>query len=47
MARLCSEPYSPPHPDNLKDVYSHLTNYSLNKKNENYVFARAAGEEVA
>jgi len=27
----------------MKDVYSHLTNYSLNKKNENYAFTRSNG----
>jgi len=46
MARLCSEPYKSPAADNLKDVFSHLTNYSLNKKNENYVFARAQGDNA-
>lgn len=30
LARFATEPYDT---DNLKNVYSHLTNYSINKKN--------------
>jgi tubulin polyglutamylase TTLL6/13 len=37
MARFCTEPYADPTPANLENLYSHLTNYSLNKKNENFV----------
>ncbi|OHS96725.1 Tubulin-tyrosine ligase family protein [Tritrichomonas foetus] len=36
MTRFCTEPYVKPKPSNLKDVYRHLTNYSVNKKNENF-----------
>jgi tubulin polyglutamylase TTLL6/13 len=36
MARFCTEPYEDPNPGNLENVFSHLTNYSLNKKNENF-----------
>ena len=36
MARLCSEKYVKPGPSNLDQLYSHLTNYSLNKKNKNF-----------
>jgi tubulin polyglutamylase TTLL6/13 len=36
MARFCTEPYAEPNPGNLENVFSHLTNYSLNKKNENF-----------
>lgn len=36
MARFCTEPYSPPTHSNLDNCYSHLTNFSLNKKNENF-----------
>lgn len=36
LARFCTEPYHDPKPDNLDLVYSHLTNYSLNKKNEHF-----------
>lgn len=36
MARFCTEKYSPPTHSNLENCYSHLTNFSLNKKNENF-----------
>lgn len=36
MARFCTEPYAAPKTSNLDQVYSHLTNYSLNKKNDNF-----------
>ena len=36
MARFCTEKYVKPKTSNLDQVYSHLTNYSLNKKNENF-----------
>lgn len=36
MARFCTEPYHDPQPNNLDQVFSHLTNYSLNKKNEHF-----------
>ena len=36
MARFCTEKYQDPSPDNLEHVFCHLTNYSLNKKNENF-----------
>ena len=35
LARFASEPYSPSVPKSNR--YAHLTNYSLNKKNEKYV----------
>jgi len=36
LARFASEPYR--HPGNTKDSkYAHLTNYSINKRNERYV----------
>jgi tubulin polyglutamylase TTLL6/13 len=38
MARFCTEPYEDPRPGNLEKVFSHLTNYSLNKKNEHFDF---------
>ena len=50
VVRLCSEQYEAPNEKNLRDAYSHLTNYTLNKKNENYVHTAAAnasdGDEV-
>lgn len=36
MTRFCTEPYAKPKPNNIKDVFRHLTNYSVNKKNENF-----------
>jgi tubulin polyglutamylase TTLL6/13 len=36
MTRFCTEKYRKPRPSNLKDVFAHLTNYSLNKKNEHF-----------
>lgn len=45
LVRICSEPYCKPNAENLKDVYRHLTNYALNKDNENYEFA--GGEEAS
>ena len=36
MARFCTEPYEKPIPSNLEHIFSHLTNYSVNKKNENF-----------
>ena len=36
MARFCTEKYEKPEPGNLDQVYRHLTNYSVNKKNENF-----------
>ena len=34
LARLCTQKYTPPSKENLKSSYMHLTNYSLNKHNE-------------
>ena len=36
MARFCTERYEKPNPGNLDQVFRHLTNYSVNKKNENF-----------
>jgi hypothetical protein len=33
MARFCTEPYEKPNSGNLENLFAHLTNYSLNKKN--------------
>ena len=38
LARFCTERYEPPRSSNLKTSYMHLTNYAVNKKNENFVF---------
>lgn len=37
MARFCTEDYLVPTEDNLKDLFSHLTNFTLNKDNDNYI----------
>jgi tubulin polyglutamylase TTLL6/13 len=36
MARFCTEKYEKPRPGNLGQYWAHLTNYSLNKKNEHF-----------
>lgn len=38
MIRFCTEDYRPPKASNLDEVYSHLTNFSLNKKNSAFDF---------
>jgi tubulin polyglutamylase TTLL11 len=36
MARFCTQDYRPPTKDNLRNLYMHLTNYSLNKNSDGY-----------
>lgn len=36
LARFCTEDYKVPTKDNMKNLYMHLTNFSLNKNSENY-----------
>ena len=36
MARFCTEKYTKPQQGNLTKVFGHLTNYSLNKKNDHF-----------
>jgi hypothetical protein len=36
LARFCTHQYQKPNRDNLKNVYMHLTNYSLNKKSKRF-----------
>lgn len=36
LARLCTEPYRQPTQNNMKNMFMHLTNFSLNKNSENY-----------
>lgn len=38
MIRFCTEDYQPPKSSNLDEVFSHLTNFSLNKKNSAFDF---------
>jgi tubulin polyglutamylase TTLL6/13 len=33
LARFATEPYIPPKPGNLKNLFIHLTNYAINKHN--------------
>lgn len=44
MARFCSEKYVKPRGGNLTNTYAHLTNYSLNKKNTNFIANEDADE---
>ncbi|KAL0216740.1 hypothetical protein P9112_008924 [Eukaryota sp. TZLM1-RC] len=37
LARFCTEPYSEPTGRNLDNAFVHLTNYAINKTNENFV----------
>ena len=37
LARFCTENYAMPHAGNMKNLFMHLTNFSLNKQSENYV----------
>ena len=37
LVRLCSEPYAAPARGNLRNVFAHLTNSSLNKHHDEYV----------
>lgn len=36
LARLCTENYRQPTQSNMKNMFMHLTNFSLNKNSENY-----------
>ena len=38
LARLATHEYEAPNPRNLDNKYMHLTNYSINKNSENFVF---------
>ncbi|KAH0576484.1 Tubulin tyrosine ligase [Spironucleus salmonicida] len=38
MARFCTEPYQEPNSKNLKKAFMHLTNYAINKNNDNFEF---------
>ncbi len=38
LARLATEQYVPPDSKNMENLYMHLTNYAINKNNENFVF---------
>ena len=44
MVRLCTEDYKKPKSSNLHNVCSHLTNYSLNKRSDNYDHSHEDGK---
>jgi len=37
LARFATVPYESPQPSNLGNLFMHLTNYAINKDNENFV----------
>jgi tubulin polyglutamylase TTLL6/13 len=37
LTRLATEPYKKVSYDNLEDICMHLTNYAVNKYNENFI----------
>ena len=37
LARLCTEKYRQPTKENMKNMFMHLTNFSLNKNSENFI----------
>jgi len=43
LTRFCTEQYSPPCGNNIDKQFSHLTNYSLNKNNPNFVIDAESG----
>ena len=38
LARFATEEYKPPKGLNLENLFMHLTNYAINKKNKNFIF---------
>lgn len=44
LARFCSEDYEAPTETNLKKIYGHLTNYSLNKRSDEYKYTEETQE---
>eukprot|EP00960_Hanusia_phi_P074044 768139-Hanusia_phi.AAC.4 len=46
LARLCTLPYKLPSQDNVNQVMGHLTNYSLNKQSDNYVWSKYDQDEA-
>lgn len=37
LSRFATVPYESPAPNNLDNLYMHLTNYAINKDSENFV----------
>jgi len=46
LVRFCTSEYVPPDSSNLYNTMAHLTNYSLNKRSENYVQAAADEDDT-
>ncbi|EKX33174.1 hypothetical protein GUITHDRAFT_52231, partial [Guillardia theta CCMP2712] len=46
LARLCTLPYKAPSQNNVNQVMGHLTNYSLNKQSDNYVWSKYDQDEA-
>lgn len=47
LARFCTEDYEAPTDDNLSKAYSHLTNYSVNKRSDGFVHMSLSEVETA
>uniref|UniRef100_A0A0K0DRQ9 Tubulin tyrosine ligase-like family, member 2 n=1 Tax=Angiostrongylus cantonensis TaxID=6313 RepID=A0A0K0DRQ9_ANGCA len=46
MARFCTMKYEKPAPSNFDNLFSHLTNYSLNKASQTYVHSNSLEDQV-
>jgi hypothetical protein len=46
MARFCTEKYEKPTGQNFENLFSHLTNYSLNKSNNSYVHSTTLRDQL-
>ncbi|CAI2355699.1 unnamed protein product [Caenorhabditis sp. 36 PRJEB53466] len=46
MARFCTDKYEKPDSSNFKNLYAHLTNYSLNKASEAYVHSNTLQDQT-
>jgi tubulin polyglutamylase TTLL11 len=46
MARFCTEKYQKPTAGNMTHLYSHLTNYSLNKGHSSYIHANTLKDQL-
>lgn len=44
LARFCTEDYEAPNSQNIREAYRHLTNYSLNKISDKYVYTEEIQE---
>jgi tubulin polyglutamylase TTLL6/13 len=45
LARFATDKYTAPIPGNLNNLFMHLTNYAINKNNENFVFNENADDD--